>query len=124
MTVRHCLIRFLRHLEFTFRFVLSQAARERAVEVSVADCVARLAAMETDTAERISLLRRRVDDIVASLGHASGGGDDRLRKAANKLLHGPTLRLREGTLSGDEIEDVVRTIERELLSGSSRIEQR
>ena len=89
----------------------------------MADCVARLAAMETDTTERISLLRRRVDDIVASLGHASGGGDDRLRKAANKLLHGPTLRLREGTLSGDEIEDVVRTIERELLSVSSRIEQ-
>jgi hypothetical protein len=96
------------------------------VEVSVADCVARLAAMETDTAERISLLRRRVDDIVASLGDAGGGGDgdDRLRKAANKLLHGPTLRLREGTLSGDEIEDVARTIGKELLIVSSRIEQR
>ena len=91
----------------------------------MADCVARLAAMETDTTERISLLRRRVDDIVASLDHAGGGGDDhRLRKAANKLLHGPMLQLREGTLSEDEIEDVARMIERELLSVSSRIEQR
>jgi hypothetical protein len=123
VTVRHCLIRFLRHLEFTFRFVLLQTMRERAVEVSVADCVARLAAMETDTAKQILLLQQRIDDIVASLGRAGGGGDDCLQKAANKLLHGPALQLREGTLSGDEIEDVVRTIERELLSVSSRIEQ-
>jgi len=34
------------------------------------------------------------------------------------------LQLREGTLSRDEIEDVARMIERELLSVSSRIEQR
>ncbi|KAL3826774.1 LOW QUALITY PROTEIN: hypothetical protein ACHAXA_000600 [Cyclostephanos tholiformis] len=102
--------------------IVAEAARERAVEVSVAACVARLAAMETDTVERISRLRQRVDDIVTSLGHAGGGDDASLRKAANKLLHGPTVQLREGTLTGDdEIEDVFRTIEKELLSLSCNI---
>ncbi len=97
---------------------------ERAVDVSVAACVARLAAMETDTAERISTLRRRVDDVVVSLGHAGGGDSASLRKAANKLLHGPTMRLRERLLTvDDEIEEVFRTIEKELIGLSCSIER-
>jgi hypothetical protein len=102
-------------------FLFLQAARERAVEVSVAACVARLMAM--DTAEQISRLRRRVNEIVASLGHTEGGYD-RLQKEANKLLHAPTLQLREGSLSGEEIEDVAMTIEKKLISVSTSIEQR
>ena len=104
-------------------FLFLQAARERAVEVSVAACVARLMAMETDTAEQISRLRRRVNEIVASLGH-TGGGYDRLQKEANKLFHAPTLQLREGSLSGEEIEAVAMTIEKKLISVSTSIEQR
>ena len=102
----------------------SQAAKERAVDVSVAACVARLAAMETDTAERISRLRRRVYDVVVSFCHSKGDDDASLRKAANKLLHGPTMRLREGMLTGDdEIEEVFRTIEKELIGLSWSIER-
>lgn len=93
------------------------------MEVSVAACVARLMAMETDTAEQISRLRRWVNEIVASLGH-TGGGYDRLQKEANKLFHAPTLQLREGSLSGEEIEAVAMTIEKKLISVSTSIEQR
>ncbi len=80
--------------------------------------------METDTAERISILRRRVDDAVVSLCHSIGGDDASLRKAANKLLHGPTMRLREGMLTADdEIEGVFRTIVNELIGLSNSIER-
>ena len=79
--------------------------------------------METGTAEQISRLRRRVNEFVASLGHTRGDYD-RLQKEANKLLHAPTLQLREGTLSGDEIEDVAMTIEKKLSSVSSSFGQR
>jgi len=97
-----------------------QAAIERAVNPTVATCVTKLAAMETDTAEQISQLRRRVDKIIASL--ANGLGDDmvtdknhiQLRKMANKLLHEPTMRLREGGIDRGEIDDVVRGIEMKL----------
>mmetsp|Transcript_31943 Transcript_31943/g.68987 ORF Transcript_31943/g.68987 Transcript_31943/m.68987 type:complete len:118 (+) Transcript_31943:1513-1866(+) len=98
-----------------------QAAIERAVKPTVAICVTKLTAMETDTAEQISQLRRRVDEIVAFL--ANGLGDDmgtdknhiQLKKMANKLLHEPTMRLREGGIERGEIDDVVRDIEMKLV---------
>lgn len=91
---------------------------------SVAACTAKLVAMETDTANEISRLRRRVHDIVASLASddddvdSDGGGSHgiRLRKMANELLHAPTMRAREGRLSREEIEVVVNDIERQLVN--------
>lgn len=91
---------------------VAEAAREQAVAVSVAACVSKLTAMETDTAKQISQLRRRVNEFVASVDN----GDAGLQKVANKLLHGPTMQLREGTLSVDEIEDVAWSIERNISS--------
>lgn len=93
----------------------AQAAIEQAVKESVEVCVARLTMRDTDAVEQISHLRQRVNDIVASL---SQGRDGSLQKMANKLLHTPTRLLREGGLSGDDIVDVVRTIEKELISAS------
>lgn len=89
-----------------------QAAIKQAVSESVAICVSRLAAMDTNTTENISRLRERVNQVVASLSH--GRGSD-LQKMANKLLHTPTMQLRQGILSGDEVEDVVTRIEKELI---------
>lgn len=80
---------------------------------SVANCVSRLSAMDTNTAENISHLRQRVNEVVASLSHCRGSD---LQKMANKLLHTPTMQLRQGMLSGDDIEDVVMRIEKELIS--------
>jgi len=57
-----------------------QAAIERAVKPTVAICVTKLTAMETDTAEQISQLRRRVDEIVAFLANQSS---DYLMSGAN-----------------------------------------
>ena len=86
---------------------------------SVATCVSRLAAMDTNAVERISYLRQRVTKVVASLGYCSDGN---LQKMANKLLHTPTMQLREGVLTRDDIEDVVMTIEKELISQFNDIE--
>ena len=90
-----------------------QAAIEQAVNPTVAACVSKLLAMETDTATRILDLRQRVNNIVASFDHDRR---DDMQKLANRLLHGPTMQLREGKLSREDIDSVVQTIERRLLS--------
>ena len=80
---------------------------------SVAACISRLAAMETDTAEQISQMRKRVNYAVASLGNDIS--NTQLQKMANKLLHAPTMQLRKGKLfSPAEMEQVVRDIEKQL----------
>mmetsp|Transcript_3463 Transcript_3463/g.7224 ORF Transcript_3463/g.7224 Transcript_3463/m.7224 type:complete len:563 (-) Transcript_3463:124-1812(-) len=110
--------------------IAAEAAIQRAVKPAVATCVARLAAMETDTAERISRLRRRVGDIVNSLEDERGSADTenknriRLKKMANRLLHEPTMQLREGRLSEGEIDDVVKRIEEQLIHRSCAVGHR
>jgi hypothetical protein len=96
-----------------------QAAIEQAVKGSVVLCVARLAAMDANAVEYISHLRQRVNEVVESFGQDRNGN---LQKIANKLLHTPTIQLRQGILSGNDIEDVVIMIEKELMSQYSRIE--
>lgn len=96
-----------------------QAAIEQAVKGSVVLCVARLAAMDANAVEYISHLRQRVNEVVESFGQDRNGN---LQKIANKLLHTPTIQLRQGILSGNDIEDVVIMIEKELMSQFSRIE--
>jgi hypothetical protein len=96
-----------------------QSAIEQAVKGSVVICVARLAAMDANAIEYISHLRQRVNEVVASLGQDRNGN---LQRTANKLLHTPTIQLRQGILSGSDIEDVVIMIEKELISQFSRIE--
>ena len=96
-----------------------QAAIEQAVKQSVATCVSRLEAMDSNAVEHISYLRQRVTTVVASLGYCS---DDNLQKMANKLLHTPTIQLREGVLTRDDIDDVVMAIEKELISQFSDTE--
>ena len=93
-----------------------QAAIERAVIPTVATCTARLSAMATDTTEQISQLRQSINDIVASLDNTNNGKRNELQKRANKLLHEPTMQLREGSLSQDEIEEVVKSIKTRLLA--------
>mmetsp|Transcript_36456 Transcript_36456/g.59478 ORF Transcript_36456/g.59478 Transcript_36456/m.59478 type:complete len:227 (-) Transcript_36456:94-774(-) len=104
--------------------IVAEAAIEQAVKPTVTTCVAKLAAMETDTAEQISQLRRRVNNIVASLeGGISKTGIKtnkmQLQKMANKLLHVPTMQLREGQLSREDIDNVVKKIEKQLIDRSS-----
>jgi hypothetical protein len=74
--------------------------------------------MDTNAVENISQLRQRVNEVVAS--HCRGGN---LQKMANKLLHTPTMQLRQGFLSRDDIEDVVMMIEKELVSQLGGIDQ-
>ena len=91
--------------------LVAEAAIEKAVKPSVVACVAKLLAQESDTATQITTMRQRVNDIVVSLGD-----EKPLHKVANRLLHKPTMQIREGKLSQNDIEDVVRTIEKQLIS--------
>ena len=108
------------HSQCLLFVVIIQAAIECAVEPYVASCVARLAAMETDTANQISQMRRRVKEIVSSLS-SYNNNHIQLQKMANKLLHAPTMQLREGVLSEEQIDDVVNRIEKQLTDESCRI---
>ena len=84
-------------------------------------CVAKLVAMEADTANHIMQLRRQVEDLVASLETVASNDRIELRKMANKLLHAPTMQLREGALSGEDVDGVATRIERELLDHAGAI---
>eukprot|EP00986_Skeletonema_menzelii_P009385 scaffold4266_cov139-Skeletonema_menzelii.AAC.9 len=93
--------------------VVAQAAIEKAIQPSVESCVARLTAMET--ADDITQLRQRVNEIASSIIQDSKDGAN-IAKMANELLHQPTILLREGKLPRSEIESVVKSIENELRS--------
>ena len=97
--------------------LVAEAAIEKAVKPSVTACVAKLSAQESDIATQISTLRQRINDVVVSLGD-----EQSLHKVANRLLHEPTMLIREGQLSQNDIEDVVRTIEKQLISICSGID--
>ena len=99
-----------------------QAAIERAVKPAVTTCVANLVAMDLETTTQIANMRQSVNDIIASLAESSGGGGKDLQKLANKLLHEPTMQLREGNLSHDDIQGVVRMIETQLIARCGDIE--
>lgn len=101
----------------TLASLVAEAAIEKAVKPSVVACVARLSAQESDTATQISIMRRRVNDIVVSLGD-----EQSLHKVANKLLHKPTMQIREGKLSQNDIKDLVRMIEKQLVNICSGID--
>lgn len=93
---------------------------------SIEKCVARLKAL--DASNQISLLRQRVDDIVSSLAENETQSVDKsndrpkkqseisseLRKMANGVLHAPTIQLREGGISEQEMENLVQCIESQL----------
>lgn len=82
----------------------------------------KLLAMDGDRSRQISDLRRRVVEIAASIDAIGGGGGDDARRLASRLLHEPTVLMREGKLADEEdIDDVVRRIEGELLSCSRDI---
>ena len=69
-------------------------------------------AMESDTTSQIASMRQRVSDIVSSLDSSN----NKLHKMANRLLHEPTILLREGKLSQTDVDEVVRRIEKQLFS--------
>ena len=88
-----------------------KAAIERAIKPSVATSVSKLMAMESDTTSQIASMRQRVSNIVSSLDSST----NKLNTMANRLLHEPTMQLREGKLSVD-VDEVVRKIEKHLFS--------
>mmetsp|Transcript_26414 Transcript_26414/g.63389 ORF Transcript_26414/g.63389 Transcript_26414/m.63389 type:complete len:114 (-) Transcript_26414:14-355(-) len=104
---------------------------ERAIKPSVSTCVSRLAAMDNGTSIQISRLREEVYGIVNALVeknmkagtivHRSNGKDSAqsLKRLANKLLHDPTMKLRNEILSNNEVGVVVARIERQLREASS-----
>ena len=69
-------------------------------------------AMESDTTSQIASMRQRVSDIVSSLDSST----NKLHKMANRLLHEPTMKCREGKLSQTDVDEVVRKIEKQLFS--------
>lgn len=91
--------------------VVARAAIERAIQPSIESCLTRLKAMET--ADDVKELRKRVNEITLSISQETKC-ESGLLKIANELLHEPTMLLREGKLSRDEIGSVVRRIEDEL----------
>lgn len=90
--------------------------------------------MDNDTSAQITRLRRQIHIIVDELvlveqkkstsmhrnsagiisDGVTGTDDLQLKQLANKLLHKPTMQLRQEKLSGDEIEEVVFNIGRQL----------
>lgn len=92
--------------------IRKKAAIERAIKPSVATSVSKLMAMESDTTSQIASMRQRVSDIVSSLDSST----KKLNTMANRLLHEPTMRLREGKLSRTDVDEVVRRIEKQLFS--------
>ena len=96
---------------------VAEAAIEKAVKPSVVACVAKLSAQEGDTATQITAMRQRIKDIVVTLGDEKS-----LHKVANRLLHKPTMQIRERKLTQDDIEDLVRTIEKQLIDICSGID--
>jgi len=97
--------------------LVAEAAIEKAVKPSVVECVAKLSAQESDKATQISTIRQRVNDIVVSLGD-----EQSLHKVANRLLHEPTMQIREEKLTQDDVEDVVKRIEEQLIDICSGID--
>mmetsp|Transcript_26872 Transcript_26872/g.63761 ORF Transcript_26872/g.63761 Transcript_26872/m.63761 type:complete len:484 (+) Transcript_26872:73-1524(+) len=88
--------------------VVAGAAIQKAVDPSVKTCVSKLQAMESGTPSLIVILRERVNKLAASFENPD------VRKLANRLLHEPTMRLRAGELTSDDIDSVVSQIESRL----------
>jgi len=94
---------------------VAAAAIELGIEPSVTSCIERLAAMET--AEQISHLRSRANEIVKSIVvNDKSLSQPKLQKLMNGLLHLPTMRVREGDISGSELVDIIDDIECKLRS--------
>ncbi|KAL7553265.1 hypothetical protein ACHAWF_016520 [Thalassiosira exigua] len=90
------------------------AVMKSAISPSVNWCTSRLAAMDDDMSARIQRLRKRVLGTVDDLAKHEGRNNLQLKQLANRLLHKPTMQIREGRLNGKEIESVAVGIERQL----------
>lgn len=64
--------------------------------------------MESGTSSLIVILRDRVNEFAASFDNLDA------QQLANRLLHEPTMRLRAGELTSDDVESVVSQIESRL----------
>lgn len=91
-----------------------------AVNPSVDACVARLKA--TESASQISILRHRITDIVQYLTmNDAENSRSELSKIANVLLHAPTMKLREGQMTDEEMESIMAAVESELKTKAARL---
>ena len=70
--------------------------------------------MDDDMSARIQRLRKRVLGTVDDLAKHEGRNNLQLKQLANRLLHKPTMQIREGRLNSKEIESVAVGIERQL----------
>ncbi|KAL7473826.1 hypothetical protein ACHAXS_014465 [Conticribra weissflogii] len=92
---------------------VAASAIELGIEPSVTSCIERLAAMETS--EQISQLRWTANEIVNSvLVDEKSLSQRELQKIMNGLLHLPTMRVRKGSISDDELIDMIDEIEWKL----------
>ena len=107
---------------------------ESAIEPTVKSCISKLAALEDGTSERIARLRERVHRFVVDLAEQKKGTNaitiqhtfdekegHQLKQLANKLLHKPTMQIRQGSINTDEIEDSISRIENQLIEASLNI---
>lgn len=88
-----------------------------AVNPSIDACLARLKAI--DAAGQISLLRQHIFEFVTTLSNDLELKSE-LNKKANVLLHGPTVRLREGEISDAEMSTIMNGIEKELKANAMK----
>lgn len=95
-----------------------EAVKERAIAPAISSCVARLEAMQNGSSAQISLLRQRIHNFVDELSSecANEGSSSQLKQLANRLLHEPTMRIRQQMLFEDEMEAIIAEIERQLLT--------
>ena len=92
---------------------------DRAIKPSVSKCIKRLESFENGSSSQITSLRMQVYAMVDTLTeqHNARLDDTRqkeLKRLANKLLHQPTMRLRQEKLSDIELEDIILQIELRL----------
>ena len=93
------------------------AVMDRAIKPCVSKCIKRLESFENGSSSQITNLRMQVYAIVDTLTEQHDNRSDvsiQLKKLANKLLHQPTMQLRQEKLSDIELEDIILQIELRL----------
>ena len=92
---------------------------DRAIKPSVTKCIKRLESFENGSSSQITSLRMQVYAMVDALTEQQDARMDdvrqrQLKRLANKLLHQPTMQLRQEKLSDKELEDIILQIELRL----------
>ena len=92
---------------------------DRAIKPSVTKCIKRLESFENGSSSQITRLRMQVYAIVDALTEQQDARMDdirqrQLKKLANRLLHQPTMQLRQEKISDIELEDITLQIELRL----------